>query len=223
MKPPVEERETPGQDPQSLRGMLRQVKRQVARDLRDTSSLPPGLFESGDPMLEAALVQAAVEVFMGHMTLEEEAPVGPWTGGACRREHVSDQDVRDCIAQLSAMPVEPAPDLLAGLGEERLWILIDLARNGSSLGRHRATRELRAGMSTLARRDGVDVTLLRVLTQLLEEAMERGEMPVLFRTLHMAAQRGLQEHEREAATERCEPPPPDAPSRRRGGGNDDGA
>jgi hypothetical protein len=110
--------------------------------------------------------------------------------GGFEENAITAQDIRALIDELGA-GTAAAPDLLEHLPQERLWILLDLVREGSGLARQRATVELREAMQHLAEWEGVNQHVLRELIRLLDEASaERGE-PVLFRALRIAAERAL--------------------------------
>ncbi len=147
-----------------------------------------------DPSVEAEILdQAVTSVFLRHMSLGAE-PVAWREDPPARRSKdapIRADELRALAAATTEIECAPAPPLDERLGEERLWILADISMRGGGVARQRATAELRGAMRDLAAWRGVDATVLGELVGLLAEAMGRPDMPLLFRTLHAAAERAL--------------------------------
>lgn len=185
---------------EELRQRLLEQARRVEDALQDTSSLPAQTFDLGDPMLEAALTDSAMQFFLQHMTglgpqkmpLDDAAP----SAGSGRREEIDVAELEQTMRDLHTIESPPCPPLMAGLDTERLWILIDLAAQGGSLGRHHASRELREVCQSI--QDGqLDIDVLSALVLALQQT-ERDDIlnqvllrAVRFRLDKMADESGV--------------------------------
>src|SRR5690606_20130821 len=99
--------------------------------------------------------------------------------------------VASCLEVFAGLGDEPVPDLMAGLEDERIWVLIDLARHGTGVTRQRATYEVRELLRGLAARSGEKRALLRDLATQLAAIVGGGAAPVLFRALLLEARTAL--------------------------------
>lgn len=185
---------------EDLQGQVQQLREQVAhtgrlvrQDLSKTSTLPVDTFDACDPMVEAALADSAVQIFLRHMTA-----IRPDIQGAAddleeipQRETITQEEIDECQAAIaSAQGIEP-PDPLAGLDDERLWILADLSCFGTGLTRHRATRELREFL-TQVWNDEIQVETLKGLVEALHNSNESGGASALLHVLRLAASNSLE-------------------------------
>lgn len=151
------------------------------------TALPASLFECQEPMVEAALMDAAARVFLERLGGTIDPAPTPAPAEFAPREKISADAVARCLAELASLADEPAPDLLRGLDHERTWILFDLARYGTGLGRQRATHELRGLVRSMCERrterpeetEGV----LRALAAELGQTLAAGGFPVVFQAL----------------------------------------
>ena len=98
----------------------------------------------------------------------------------------AEDEIDECVAAIAATEEIDAPDPLAGLDDERLWILADLSCFGSGLTRHRATRELREFL-TQVWNDDVHVETLKDLVQALHTNNEASGTSALLHVLRLAA------------------------------------
>jgi hypothetical protein len=142
-------------------------------------------------MVEAALVDAAARVFLEQ--LGHGGPSTPLTstGVPLPREIIDVDAFAACLREFRALTAEPPPDLMRGLADERVWILLDLARHGTGLSRQRATLELRQLLHQLGSEAEQHVDLLRDLSAQLAGAVRGGGFPVVFAALLFEAQAAL--------------------------------
>ncbi len=139
-------------------------------------------------MVEAALLDAAARVFLERLGGTADPPPAHPLPELAPRETISAVAVEQCLAELASLGDEPAPDLLRGLDHERTWILFDLARHGTGLGRQRATHELRGLVRSMCERsaDASETNeLLRALSAELGRTLAAGGFPVVFQALHL--------------------------------------
>lgn len=154
------------------------------------SALPASLFECQEPMVEAALMDAAGRVFLERLGgAIEHRP-----DAEMRHVAVSAEAIGACLGELATLAGDPTPDLLAGLEHERTWILFDLARHGTGLGRQRATHELRAMVRGMCERPAEAAELLAAMAAELARAMTGGGFPVVFQALQLEIRSCLARH-----------------------------
>lgn len=134
-------------------------------------------------------MDAAARVFLDRLGQASDAPLPEQD--LPHLEPVDEEALADCRRRFESLGDEPPPDLLHGLEEERVWVLVDLARNGSGLGRHRATVELRRLLRQISARAADHRRLLAELTRELERAVRAGGVPVVFQALLLEAGSGL--------------------------------
>lgn len=90
---------------------------------------------------------------------------------APRQDRIGAQDIAELCNALNARPVLGPPELPAGLEEERLWILIDLARNASEPAQIAAKLELTDVLGATVEKTGIDKAIaLRVLVTITQAA-----------------------------------------------------
>lgn len=184
------------QPPDRLRHGPAARQRRPEAELRGASSVPEAMFDAGDPVVEAHLLDDNVVRRLLHRLNSvdqsrsakqlSEAPPLDLDG----RNHVSEDEIAAFFASLVEPSPHPTPRLTENLAQERRWILIDLAKNGTGLARQRATQELRAEMHAIASWEGFDLRLLEQLVAELDEATSAGA-PLLFATLRLAAARAV--------------------------------
>ncbi len=177
---------------QALREQVADTKQRVQSDLRRTSTLPVGTFDVCDPMVEAALADSAVQIFLKHMTaIRPDVRGGQDIDDLPQRETVTQEEIDECLEASAEMgDVSPldVPDVLAGLDDERLWILADLTRFGTGLTRQLATKELRQFLTNVWD-DEVQVDTLKGLVQSLRTAS--GGASAMLHVLMLAASNSL--------------------------------
>ena len=174
-----------------------ETKRQsVGQTLEHTSGVPLAAFSACDPTVEAKLIDdSIVQIFLHHMNKETAFVPSEKPQESSRDKPVIAADIQALMAAVDEIEQEPAPDLLENLAQERLWILADIAKHGGGLARQRATAELRETMNRVLEWDEASTFVLEQLVQLLGEASQRGDMPVLFSTLRLVAKRALREQQ----------------------------
>ena len=130
---------------EDLRQQVADTGQRVRHDLSKASTLPVDTFDTCDPMVEAALAESAVQIFLRHMTaIRPDGSAHDDPNDMPQPEQISQQEIDECleaIAAIAAPNEAEIPDPLANLDEERLWILADLSCFGTGLTRHRATKE----------------------------------------------------------------------------------
>ena len=177
------------------------MRREVRGELGDTSSLPVAMFDACDPMIEAVMAQAAVNLILDNMSLsaglEEREP------GEQRVENVDPQEIQALCKHLVWTTEVSAPSLMGGLTRERLWVLLDLVVTGSPAARVQAATRLHETITEILNPASLDPMLLGQVANLLQEACLRDDMPDLLRDLlHRAA--GRQVDRQHAGPEREE-------------------
>jgi len=178
---------------QELKDQVATTGQRVRQDLSKTSTLPVDTFDTCDPMVEAALADSAVQIFLRHMTaIRPDMQVGgDDLEKIPQRETITQQEIDECVAAIAATEGIDAPDPLAGLDDERLWILADLSCFGTGLTRHHATRELREFL-TQVWNDEVQVETLKDLVQALHNSNEVNGASALLHVLRLAASNSLE-------------------------------
>lgn len=155
------------------------------------TTLPKDILTSSDPAVEHVLANAAIKVFRRHMMGDEHLAPQNLPRGERRVETIDAKELRECAEQLCDLSAEDPPDLEHELAPERMWILLDLSRNGAGLARQRATAELRDLLAGPSFARDVGLATLEALVPLLERAKQQKDVPVVFQVLHMAAERAL--------------------------------
>jgi hypothetical protein len=179
---------------EELREQVTNTGDRVREDLSKTSTLPVDTFDACDPMVEAALADSAVQIFMRHMTAIRPDMAGGThedVDDMPQREQVSQDEIDECLEAIAAADKVGIPDLLAGLDDERMWILADLSHFGTGLTRHRATKELREFLTDVWK-DAVQIETLKDLVQALHISTEKGGASALLRALLLAASTSLE-------------------------------
>ncbi|MCA8954981.1 MAG: hypothetical protein KDC87_02850 [Planctomycetes bacterium] len=137
----------------ALRQRLADESRRHA-DLARTTTVPLEALDIGDPILEAALTDSAMQIFLRHMISLVDGPRDtPEAVDQPRQDAIPRERVLEVRDRLAAMEPCSAPDLALGFEDERLWILIDLLHSGDMLSQHRATVELRSYMNRIRARE----------------------------------------------------------------------
>jgi hypothetical protein len=173
-----------------LKRKLARRKQRVDADLRRESTLPATVFDCQEPMVEAALMDAAASLLLQRLSVDAPTDrTGPTVDHA---EVVTEAELKAFWNQLPRLAVAPPPAIAADLGSERLWVLIDMSRHGNGLARQRASTELRPLLHHLVRRGEMDAPALRRLIERLRAAQVRQRAPVLLRALMRQAQALLQ-------------------------------
>jgi hypothetical protein len=144
-----------------------------------------------DPPLEAKLLEDVLSLFLTHFARDGQAAVDAGFDLPLRNNSIAPEEIEDLLRHLDRQGAASPLDLHQGLEGERLWILIDLARNGPGLARQRATVELREIMARRWRHDGVDRSLLDQLVDLLRNLRAAGDGSVLFQMLQVSAAQAL--------------------------------
>jgi hypothetical protein len=191
---------------EDLRQQVADTGQRVRHDLSKASTLPVDTFDTCDPMVEAALADSAVQIFLRHMTAirpDIESNNHDEAHNMPQPEQISQQEIDECleaIAGIAAPDDAGTPDPLANLEEERLWILADLSRFGTGLTRHRATKELRVFLTEVWN-DDVHIEMLEDLVKALHAHNEQGGASALMQALMMAASNSLERQGRLAEPE----------------------
>lgn len=144
-----------------------------------------------EPPLEDELLEDVLSLFLTHFARDGQAIVDPGFDLPLRDNSIAPAEIEGLLRHLQQQGAVSPPDLHQGWEGERLWILIDLARNGPGLARQRATVELREIMARRWRRDGVDRSLLDQLVDLLRNLRAAGDGSVLFQMLQRSAAQAL--------------------------------
>ena len=166
------------------------------------SSLPSDVFESCESNVEAELAGSVAQIFLRHMATEE--PAQSLTKKALKvpkRDHVSEEEVETFTSIRSLQAPMLPPDLTKNLSGERLWILADLATQGTSASRQRATKELGECINDLWEEQELEKSLLTQLIQLIDQARERTGVSMLMNVLLMAATNAAEGQETESEKE----------------------
>ncbi|MEZ5963864.1 MAG: hypothetical protein R3F56_08475 [Planctomycetota bacterium] len=185
-----------------LQAGARARRRRAHVDVERESALPADLFECQEPMVEAAVMDAAARVFLDRLGQQPAADLPP-PHGLPDAESVDAAAVEACLRHFQQLQEEAPPDLLAGLDDERLWVLVDLARHGTGLGRQRATLELRQLLRRLTEHAGDNRTVLAQLAGGLEAAVREGGFPVVFQALLLEVSGGLRRLDKVPVGERA--------------------
>ncbi len=192
---------------EDLRQQVVSTRQRVRQDLSKASTLPLNTFDTCDPMVEAALADSAVQIFLRHMTAVRANIDGTTydeTTDMPQPEQVSQDEIDQCLAAIAVANKVETPDPLANLDDERLWVLADLSRFGTGLTRHRATKELRSFLTDVWN-DEVHVEMLQDLVQALHACNEQGDASALMQALMMAASNSLARQSRQAEPEESTP------------------
>jgi hypothetical protein len=179
------------------------AKRQRAGDVVGrTSAVPLALFSPCDPMVEAKLVDDAIEL-LRHMNVHEGPRTAEFEPPAELPENeITPAHMRALLGRLPDIERATLPDLDECRDQERLWILADIAMLGTGRAAARATELLGEGLADLWSSDGVDAATLASLAQMLREADARPKASQVFRAIRDAAEDVLDQKHR--------PPPEEA-------------
>ncbi len=192
---------------EDLKQQVASTGQRVRQDLSKASTLPVDTFDTCDPMVEAALADSAVQIFLRHMTAIRaniDGTSDDETADMPQPEQISQDEIDQCLAAIAVASQVETPDLLANLDDERLWILADLSRFGTGLTRHRATKELRSFLTDVWN-DKVHVEMLQDLVQALHACNEQGGASALMQVLMMAASNSLERRGHAAESEESTP------------------
>ena len=183
--------------PEQVKTEIAERSAQEARHLADASSVPEETFAPCDSGVEDSLLNGVLGLILRSFERDTGAAVRPPAANELgREERVADRDVDAFLRVFRSWPPAPPPPLDEGLAGERMWILVDLARNGPGLSRQRATRELRETMGSLWHAEGIDQFFLQQLVDLLGQVAGTGESSVLFQMLRMSASTALAQKRR---------------------------
>jgi hypothetical protein len=183
--------------PEQVKTEIAERSAQEARHLADASSVPEETFAPCDSGVEDSLLNGVLGLILRSFERDTgTAPHAPRADELCREERIGDADVDAFLRAFASWPAAAPPQLDEGLAGERLWILVDLARNGPGLSRQRATRELRETMGSLWHAEGIDQFFLQQLVDLLGQVAQTGESSVLFQMLRMSAAGALAQKRR---------------------------
>lgn len=160
--------------------------------VRQTSSLPSGVFKALDKDVEQKLNGPVADIFLRHMTVPTDLPGIDVIPDEIVENRVDPAEIEAFLALYDAKSAERAPDVERGLATERTWVLADLATNGSGRARELATRELREFMSNFDRTDDFDPEVLSDLVTAITEKQVGGDVSVLLQVLLSAANRTLE-------------------------------
>ena len=148
-------------------------------------------------MVEAALIDAAARVFLEKLGQTDK--LGQTTGGNSPEANpppppsaeVVDQAAIDaCVRAFRGLDDGKPPALMRDLDDERVWVLLDIARHGTGWSRQRATSELRDSLRALSEQPRGKGKLLGSLLRQLRSAVSAG-FPVVFRALLLETEVGL--------------------------------
>lgn len=141
-----------------------------------------------EPSVEAELAGSVAQIFLRHMATEEPPPaLAEAKLEIPKRDVVSEEEVETFTSIRALQTAMLPPDLQKNLSAERLWILADLATQGTSASRQRATKELGGCINDLWEGQELEKSLLTQLIQLIDQARERTGVSMLMNVLLMAA------------------------------------
>lgn len=196
---------SPGRPPHQIgtrSASTRQRRRRAQTEVERESALPADLFECQEPMVEAAVLEAAARVFLDKLGLPP-APDADADDVPPSLESVDQDAIDACLRHFAALPSEPPPELSRGLDDERVWVLVDLARNGTGVGRQRSTHELRQVLRERSADAADHAGLFAELAHKLEGAVRGGGFPVVFEALLLEARVALRRLDVDAAAEKA--------------------
>ena len=183
--------------PEQVKTEIAERSAEQAKHLADASSVPEETFAPCDSGVEDSLLNGVLGLILKSFERDTGTDAGALGEDVLRREErVTDADIDAFLRAFAEWPPADAPRLDEGLAGERLWILVDLARNGPGLSRQRATRELRETMGSLWHTEGIDQFFLQQLIDLLGQVEQTGESSVLFQMLRMSAASALAQKQR---------------------------
>lgn len=152
------------------------------------SALPDAAFRAQELSVEDALLASARHVFLRHMAATKELHPSPHDATDPPTELATDDDLapdelRACVDEIAGLGKLEPPDLMAGLRDERVWILMHMARHGTGLCRQRATQELRATLRHLTANPEAHGALLAAMADRLAGVDEGVGRTAIFRAL----------------------------------------
>lgn len=152
------------------------------------SALPDAAFRAQELSVENALLASARHVFLRHMAATKELHPSPFAATDPPAELPADDDLapdelRACVDEIAGLGQLEPPELMAGLRDERVWILMHMARHGTGLCRQRATQELRATLRHLSASPEAHGGLLAEMADRLADVDEGVGRTAVFRAL----------------------------------------
>ncbi|MCA8943477.1 MAG: hypothetical protein KDB80_13015, partial [Planctomycetes bacterium] len=160
--------------------------------VRQTSSLPSGVFKALDKDVEQELNGPVADVFLRHMVAPNAKQHADAMPAEIVENRVDPAEIEAFLARYDDPSTEPAPDVERNLATERTWVLADLATHGSGRARELATRELREFADAFDRTDDFDLGILTDLVTAITERQADGNVSVLLQLLLSAANRTLE-------------------------------
>ena len=189
MPPPAD------QDSERVHEDLAARHRAVGKAVEQTSGIPLAMFAACDPMIEAKLIEDAMQL-LTQMTVDAALlPTSPPPDVAANV--IEPADVEALLRDVTQDVDDSLPDLLGGSAVERLWVLLDIAVVGNGLARQRATAQLREAMQDLRRCEGLETPHLKELASMLG-SVDSDDMSLLFQTLQLATRSAFEQQERAA-------------------------
>lgn len=153
----------------------------------DGPGRPARLASGTHASLESELVHEVVGLFVHEFGIDARTLDAHREVAAPRQDRIGAQDIAEMCNALNARPVVGPPDLLVGLDEERLWILVDLARTASERAQVAAKLELTDVLSATVEKAGIDKAIaLRVLVTI-TQAAANDDCPKVWHELITAA------------------------------------
>lgn len=170
-------------------------QRAVGQEVERTSGIPLAIFAACDPMIEAKLIEDAMQLLTKMNVDAALVPTSPPPDVAANA--IRPEDVDALLSSVTEVHDEAEPDLLEDLAVERLWVLLDIAVVGSGVARQRATAQLRQAMLDLRQCEGLETPHIEELAAMLGE-VGADDMSLLFKTLQLATRRALEQQEQTA-------------------------
>lgn len=152
------------------------------------SALPDAAFRAQELSVENALLASARHVFLRHMAATQERHPSPPAATAQTTDlapdnHLAPDELRACVDEIAGLGQLAPPDLMAGLRDERVWILMHMARHGTGVCRQRATQELRATLRHLTANPEAHGGLLAAMADRLADVDTGVGRTAIFRAL----------------------------------------
>lgn len=179
-------------DTDDLRQDVADRRRRAGEAVGRTSSVPVALFGPCDPMVEARLLDDAIQL-LRHMSVHDAPPNSSDEAPPQLPENeITSDDVRDLLGRLKEIASEDTPDLLENLPQESLCILADIAMTSSGLARHRATLGLRSTLENLWDDEDTDLEVMQQMVSLLDDVSRQHASTLVFKTLRDSAARAVE-------------------------------
>lgn len=160
--------------------------------VRRSSSLPSGVFKALDNDIEEKLKGPVADVFLQHMMAPSiGAAVSDSEPDEVVENRVDPAEIAKFFETYADKAAAETPRLDAGESSERIWVLADLATNGSGRARELATRELRHVISRFDRTDEFEPELLMAFVEAITDEQASGNISVVLEMLLTSANRTL--------------------------------